>query len=82
MFNIRFPAALGVDPERRILQDAFSFTSHLSAFVKISQMPVIQISVLMARQGQIEHPADVLDEMHERFMIHRNWSPFTWVLRL
>ncbi|KAF9729919.1 DNA helicase [Paraphaeosphaeria minitans] len=62
-------AALGVDPEKNILRDVSSFTSYLSAFVKISQMLVIQMSVMMAEEGQIEHPSDVLDEMRERFMI-------------
>jgi hypothetical protein len=33
---IGFLAALGVDPEKKILRDASSFTSYLSAFVKIS----------------------------------------------
>ena len=79
---IGFLAALGVDPEKKILRDASSFTSYLSAFVKISQMLVIQMSVLMAEEGQIEHPSDVLDEMRERFMIHGSRSPFNWVLRL
>lgn len=67
---VGFLAALAVDPEKKILRDAPSFTSYLSAFVKISQMLVIQMSVTMAEEGQIEHPADVLDEMRERFMIY------------
>lgn len=79
---IGFLAALGVDPEKNILRDASSFTSYLSTFVKISQMLVIQMSVLMAEEGQVEHPSDVLDEMRERFMIHGSRSPFNWVLRL
>ncbi|KAF3032331.1 hypothetical protein E8E12_004059 [Didymella heteroderae] len=40
------------------------------------------MSVLMAEEGQIEHPSDVLDEMRERFMIHGSRSPFNWVLQL
>lgn len=39
-------------------------------------MLVIQMSVVMAEEGQIEHPADVLDEMCERFMIHGSQSLF------
>ena len=38
---VGFLAALAVDPEKRILRDASSFTSYLSAFVKISQMLVV-----------------------------------------
>lgn len=79
---IGFLAALAVDPEKNILRDACSFTTYLSAFVKISQMLVIQMSVMMAEDGLIEHPADVLDEMRERFLIHGSRSPFNWVLRL
>jgi hypothetical protein len=79
---VGFLAALAVDPEKRILWDALSFTLYLSAFVKISQMLVIQMSVMMAEEGQIEHLLDVLDEMRERFMIYGSRSPFNWVLRL
>jgi hypothetical protein len=79
---VGFLAALAVDPEKKILRDASSFTSYLSTFVKISQMLVIQMAVMMAEDGEIEHPADVLDEMRERFMIHGSRSPFNWVLRL
>ncbi|KAI5364340.1 hypothetical protein J4E82_011544 [Alternaria postmessia] len=79
---IGFLAALGVDPEEQNLRDASSFTSYLSAFVEISQMLVILMSVLVAEEGQIEHRSDVLDEMRERFMIHGSRSPFNWVLRL
>ena len=38
---VGFLAALGVDPEKKIFRDASSFTSYLSAFVKMSQMLVI-----------------------------------------
>lgn len=33
---VGFLAALAVDPEKKILRDACNFTTHLSAFVKIS----------------------------------------------
>ncbi|KAL5373648.1 hypothetical protein PMIN06_012450 [Paraphaeosphaeria minitans] len=79
---VRFLAALAVDPEKKILRNASSFTTNLSAFVKTSQMLVIHMSVMMAEDGKIEHRADVLDEMRERFMIHGSLSPFNWVLRL
>jgi hypothetical protein len=38
---VGFLAVLAVDPEKKIFRDASSFTSYLSAFVKISQMLVI-----------------------------------------
>jgi hypothetical protein len=45
-------------------------------------MLVIQMSVVMSEDGEIEHPADVLDEMRERFLMHGTRSLFNWVLRL
>ncbi|EON68440.1 hypothetical protein W97_07650 [Coniosporium apollinis CBS 100218] len=45
-------------------------------------MLVIQRAVMIAEYGEIDYPADVLDEMRERFMIHGSRSPFNWVLRL
>ncbi|KAH3955985.1 hypothetical protein HBI26_254390 [Parastagonospora nodorum] len=79
---VGFLAVLAVDPEKEIFREASSFTSYLSAFVKISQMLVIRMSVTMSKDGEIEHPADVLDEMRERFLMHGTRSPFNWVLRL
>jgi hypothetical protein len=72
---IGFLAVLAVDPKKKIFQDASSFTSYLSAFVKISQMLVIQISVMMSKDGEIEHPADVLDKIQESFLMHGTQSP-------
>ena len=34
------------------------------------QMVVIQRAVLAAEEGEVDQPADLLDEMRERFMIH------------
>ena len=79
---VGFLAVLAVDPEKKIFQDASSFTSYLSAFVKISQMLVIQMSVMMSDNGEIKHPADALDTMRERFLMHGTQAPFNWVLRL
>lgn len=79
---VGFLAVLAVDPEKKIFRDAVSFTSYLSAFVKISQMLEIQVSVMMSEDGEIEHPADALDEIRESFLMHGTRSPFNWVLRL
>jgi hypothetical protein len=73
---VGFLAVLAVDPEKKIFRDASSFTSYLSAFVKISQMLVIQMSVMMLEDREIEHPANALDTMRERFLMHSTWSPF------
>jgi hypothetical protein len=77
---VGFLAALAVDPEKKIFRDASSFTSYLSAFVKISQMLVIQTAAMMSEDGEIEHPADALEDMRESFLMHGTRSPFNWVL--
>lgn len=79
---VGFLAVLAGDPEKKIFRDASSFTSYLSAFVKISQMLVIQMSVIMSEDGDIEYPVDMLDEMQESFLMRGTRSPFNWVLRL
>lgn len=79
---IGFLAVLGVDAERRTFRDPFSYTSYLSGLVKMAQMLVVQQAVQMADDGTVPHPADALDEMRERFMLHGVRAPLGWVLRL
>jgi hypothetical protein len=40
------------------------------------------MSVMMSEDGEIEHPADALDDMRESFLMHGTRSPFNWLLRL
>lgn len=79
---VGFLAVLGIDVKRKILQDACTYTPSLSGLIKIGQVLVIQRSVLAAEEGEVDRPADLLDEMRERFMIHGSRSPFNWALRL
>jgi hypothetical protein len=39
-------------------------------------MLVIQMLVVMSKDGEIEHPADVLDKMRERFLMYGTLSLF------
>jgi hypothetical protein len=79
---VGFLAVLGVDAEKKTFRDAYSYTSYLSAMVKMTQMLVVQEAVFQAEEGVIEHPADAIDEMRERFLIHGVRAPFGWVTRL
>lgn len=79
---VGFLAVLSINVPKQILQDACDYTSKLSGLIKIGQVLVVQRSVLAASEGEVEHPADLLDEMRERFMIHGSRSPFNWALRL
>lgn len=79
---IGFLAALAIDAKKQILVGACSFTPNLPALVKVAQMLVRQASVLAMEQGEIEYPADMLDEMKERFMMVGTPTPFSWALRL
>jgi hypothetical protein len=45
-------------------------------------MLAIQKAVVAAREGIVTQPADLLDEIQVRFMIHGTRSPFSWASRL
>ncbi|EED20832.1 conserved hypothetical protein [Talaromyces stipitatus ATCC 10500] len=79
---VGFLAVLGVDAEKRTFRDAYSYTPSLSGLVKMAQMLVVQEAIIQADEDQVEHPADALDEMRERFLIHGTRSPFAWITRL
>lgn len=67
---IGFLAVLGINSKKQILMDACAYTPFLSGLIKIGQMLVIQRAVLAAEKGDIEHSADLLNEMREQFLIH------------
>lgn len=74
---IGFLAALGIDPMKGILKEAYHFTPSISGFIKIAQMLVIQKSVIGGRESERLQPADLLDEMRARFSINGVRSPFS-----
>jgi hypothetical protein len=77
-----FLAVLGIDEVKGVLREAYHYTPMLSGFIKISQLFVIQLAVHDAEAGIVAHPADLLDEFRERFMIHGTRSLFSWACRL
>jgi hypothetical protein len=79
---VGFLAVLGVDFNKELLIKAYSYTPFLSAFVKVSQMLVVQSAVLAVENGLCDNPGDRLNEIRERFLIYDSRSPFNWVLRL
>jgi hypothetical protein len=79
---VGFFAVLGIDVGKGILKEAYHYTPYLSGFIKIAQMLAIQKAVVAAREGIVTQPADLLDEMRVRFMIHGTRSPFSWASRL
>jgi hypothetical protein len=79
---VGFLAVLGIDEAKGVLKDAYHYTPILSGFIKISQLLVVQYSVGLADGGDVAHPADVLDELRDRFMLHGTRSPFSWACRL
>lgn len=79
---VGFLAALGINMKNRVFYDACSYTSHLSALVKIAQLLVVQQAVTTATEGAVPHPGIALDEMREKFMTYNTRSPFAWITRL
>ncbi|BCR87430.1 uncharacterized protein ACHE_31417S [Aspergillus chevalieri] len=47
----------------------------------MAQMLVAQRAVQMADHGQVEHPADALEAMRERFLLPGVAAPFNWLTR-
>jgi hypothetical protein len=74
---VGFFAVLGIDVGKGILKEAYYYTPYLSGFIKIAQMLAIQKAVVAAREGIVTQPADLLNEMRVRFMIHGTRSPFS-----
>ena len=79
---VGFLAVLGIDMQKQTFVEAPAYTSNLSGLIKVGQVLVIQRAVMGAEDGEADHPADLLDEMRDRFMIHGSRSPFNWALRL
>ena len=79
---VGFIAVLGVDKEQEGFQDAPTFTPHLSAIVKIAQLLVLQQAVVAAEAGETEYPAEMIDVMHNRFMVYGSRSPINWIQKL
>jgi hypothetical protein len=79
---VGFLAAIAIDPVKGILREAYHSTPTLSGFIKIAQMLVIQKAVVGARDVQSVQPANLLDEMRERFLISGVRSPFSWASQL
>lgn len=79
---VGFLAVLGIDEAKGVLRDAYHYTPILSGFIKISQLLVVQYAVESAAGGHVAQPADLLDELRDRFMLHGTRSPFSWACRL
>jgi hypothetical protein len=60
---VGFLAVLGIDTAREGFQEATTYTTHLSAVIKIAQMLVLQRAVAAAEDGETEYPAQMLEVM-------------------
>jgi hypothetical protein len=73
---VKFLAMLRVNCEKKTLIKAYLYTSFLSAFVKVSQILVVQSAVLAVEDGTCDDPSDRLNEIRERFLMYNSRSPF------
>jgi hypothetical protein len=60
---VGFLAVLGIDKAREGFQEAITYTTHLSAIVKIAQLLVLQRAVVVAETSETEYPANMLEVM-------------------
>ncbi|KFY28547.1 hypothetical protein V491_00416 [Pseudogymnoascus sp. VKM F-3775] len=79
---VGFLAVLGIDAAREGFQEATTYTPHLSALIKISQMLVLQRAVIAAEEGETEYPAQMIETMQDRFMAYSSRSPINWAQKL
>jgi hypothetical protein len=62
-----FLGVLGIDEKNAgAFHDAAAYSPVLSKFVKLSQMLVIRRAVAAAEDGDVEYPADMLDDLRKR----------------
>ncbi|KAF4547048.1 Hypothetical protein D9617_64g101310 [Elsinoe fawcettii] len=79
---VGFLAILGIDVKARTFMSAYAYTPTLSKFIKIGQMLVAQRAVLPVEEGETDDPADLLDDMRDRFLVYGSRSPFSWASKL
>ncbi|KAJ9655720.1 hypothetical protein H2201_008738, partial [Coniosporium apollinis] len=79
---VGFFAVLGINVSTGGFHEAAGYTSHLSAFIKMAQMLVMQRAVRASDLGEVDFPAELLDEMQDRFMVYGSRSPMNWAQKL
>ncbi|KAJ9634359.1 hypothetical protein H2199_009017 [Coniosporium tulheliwenetii] len=79
---VGFFAVLGINVSTGGFHEAAGHTSHLSAFIKMAQMLVMQRAVRASDLGEVDFPAELLDEMQDRFMVYGSRSPMNWAQKL
>jgi hypothetical protein len=78
---VGFLAVLGINPKGSY-HEATTYTPSLSAFVKLSQLLVIQRAVLAIDEDEVDHVSEILDVIQDRFMVYGTRSPMNWALKL
>jgi hypothetical protein len=78
---VGFLAVLGINPKGSY-HEATTYTPSLSAFVKLSQLLVVQRAVLAVDEDEVDHASEILDVMQDRFMVYGTRSPMNWALKL
>ena len=78
---VGFLAVLGINSTGSYYE-ATTYTPSLSAFVKLSQLLVVQRAVLAVDEDEVDHASEILDTMQDRFMVYGTRSPMNWALKL
>ena len=70
------------DGSRPRLSEAVNYTTHLSAFVKISQLLVAERALLAVERDEADYPAHALEAMQRRFIVEGTRSPMCWARKI
>jgi hypothetical protein len=66
---IGFLAVLGINPKSSY-HEATIYTPSFSAFVKLSQLLVVQRVVLAVDENEVDYASEILDIIQDRFMVY------------
>jgi hypothetical protein len=77
-----FLAVLRIDEKNAgAFHSAATYSPVLLKFIKILQMLVIQRVVMAAKDGDVEYPANMLDDLRGRFLVQGSCSLFNWAYK-
>jgi len=51
---------------------------HLSALIKIAQLLILKLTLVTAKGGEAEHPAQMLEVTQDHFMVYGSRLPINW----
>jgi len=68
---------LGIDPKEESFKDPRSYTTDLSAIIKVALLLVIQRSLQAVEDGTLDYPGISLEQMQSPFITFEGTAPMS-----